>query len=166
MKNRILLKMGIQALELLKELLDSQGITYKVFEHEPVYSSKQAAQVRGVELKTGVKALVLKTFEGTLMVGLVAADKKMNLSKLAKLAKTRKVYFASPQEVFDATGCEIGSVHPFGNLYKIPTFMDVSIQENVAVNFNAGLHTISIQMKTVDLIKVLRPVIGIFSKNQ
>jgi len=157
--------MGIQELELLKELLNNQGINYRVLEHEPVFSSEEAAQIRGVQLKTGVKALVLKTFEGNLILGLVAADRRINFSKLAQLAKTRRLYFASPQEVFDLTGCEIGSVHPFGNLYKIPTFMDNSIQENAVVNFNAGLHTISIQMKTVDLVEVLRPITGVFSKN-
>jgi Ala-tRNA(Pro) deacylase len=158
--------MGIQELELLKELLNSQGIIYRVLEHEPVYSSEEAAQIRGVQLKTGVKALVLKTFEGNLILGLVAADRRINFSKLAKLAKTKRLYFASPEEVFDSTGCEVGSVHPFGNLYSIPTFMDNSVQKNALVNFNAGLHTISIQMKTDDLVEILSPIIGVFSKNQ
>jgi Cys-tRNA(Pro) deacylase len=156
--------MGILQLKLIKELLNSNGITYEVSEHEPVYTSEQAAKVRKVELKTGVKALVLKTDEASLIMGLIAADKKIDLKKLAKIARTKKLRLASPQEVLKITGCEVGSVHPFGNLHRLPTYLDSSILENNMVNFNAGLHTVSIEIKAKDLVKAIRPVIEIFSK--
>jgi Ala-tRNA(Pro) deacylase len=157
-------EVGILQLKLIKELLNSNGITYEVSEHEPVYTSEQAAKVRGVELKTGVKALVLKTEEGSFVMGLIAADKRIDLEKLAKIARTRKLRLASPQEVLKTTGCEVGSVHPFGNLHRLPTYLDSSILENNMVNFNAGLHTVSIQMEAKDLVKAIRPVVEIFSK--
>jgi len=155
--------MGILQLKLIKELLDRHGIPYEVSEHEPVYTSEQAAKVRGVELKTGVKALVLKTEEGKFVTGLIAADKKTDLKKLAKIVGTKKLRLASPQEVLKITGCEVGSVQPFGNLHGLPTYLDSSILENDMVNFNAGLHTVSIQMKAKDLIKAIRPIIEKFS---
>jgi prolyl-tRNA editing enzyme YbaK/EbsC (Cys-tRNA(Pro) deacylase) len=37
--------------------------------------------------------------------------------------------------------------------------------ENDMVNFNAGLHTVSIQMNMKDLIRAIRPVVKDFSKN-
>ena len=156
--------MGILQLKLIKELLDRNGISYKVSEHEPVYTSEQAARVRGVELKTGVKALVLKSMEGSFVIGLVAADRKIDLKKLAKIVKTKKLRLASPQDVLKITGCEVGSVHPFGSLHELPTYLDSSIMENDMVNFNAGLHTVSIEMKAEDLVKAIRPSIRIFSK--
>lgn len=156
--------MGALQLKLIKELLDRNGICYKVSEHEPVYTSEQAAKVRGVELKTGVKALVLKSVEGSFVVGLVAADRKIDLKKLAKIVKTKKLRLASPREVLKITGCEVGSVHPFGNLHSLSTYLDRSILENDMVNFNAGLHTVSIEMKARDLVKAIRPIIEIFSK--
>lgn len=156
--------MGLLQLKLIKKLLDHNGITYEVSEHEPVYTSEQAARVRGVELRTGVKALVLKTEEGSFVMGLIAADGRIDLKKLAKIARTRKLRLASPQEVLEITGCEVGSVHPFGNLHRLPTYLDSSVLENNMVNFNAGLHTVSIQMKTKDLIKAIRPEIQNFSK--
>jgi len=156
--------MGLVQLKLIKGLLDHSGIAYEVSEHEPVYTSEQAAKVRGVELKTGVKALVLKTEEGSFVMGLIVADRRIDLKKLAKIARTKKLRLASPQEVLKITGCEVGSVHPFGNLHRLPTYLDKSILENKMVNFNAGLHRVSIQMKTKDLIKVIRPKIQNFSK--
>jgi len=157
-------EMGILQLKLMRGLLDSNGIPYEVLEHAPVYTSEEAAKVRGVELKTGVKALILKTEEGNFVMGLVAADRKIDLKKLAKIVETKKLQLASPQEVLKITGCGVGSVHPFGNLHGLPTYLDSSILENDMVNFNAGLHTVSIQMRVKDLIKAVRPVVKDFSK--
>jgi Cys-tRNA(Pro) deacylase len=158
--------MGVLQLKLIKELLEKNGIPYQVSEHKPVYTSEQAAKVRGVELRTGVKALVLKTDDEDFVISLVAAHRRVDLKKLAKIVGTKRLRLANPQEVLKKTGCEIGSVHPFGNLQCLPTYLDVSILENQMVNFNAGLHTVSIHMKTKDLIKALNPIVGGFSKVQ
>ncbi|MDH5688259.1 MAG: YbaK/EbsC family protein [Candidatus Bathyarchaeota archaeon] len=156
--------MGVLQLRSIMDLLDRIKIHYTVSEHEPVYTSKQAAKIRGVEQKTGVKALVLRTKEGGFVMGLVAADRRMDLNKLAKIAETKSLELASPKEVLETTGCEVGAVHPFGNLHGLPTYMDVSVLESDLVNFNAGLHTVSIQMKAKDLVKAVGPVIDKFSR--
>ncbi len=156
--------MGSLELKLIKEFLDGQGISYEVSEHKPVFTSEQAAEVRGLELKTGVKALILKTKEGSFIMGLIAANRKINLKKLAEIVKTKKLQLAPPEDVVKRTGCEIGSVHPFGNLHNLPTYLDKSIVENDMVNFNAGLHTVSLSMKREDLIKAIKPTIEEFSQ--
>lgn len=147
----------------IKELLDSKKINYKIFEHEPVFTSEQASKVRGVDLKTGVKALILKTKEGKFILGLVAANKKIELRKLAKIVKTKHLELANPEEILKTTNCEIGSVHPFGILHNLPTYLDISILENDNVNFNIGLHTKSIKMKSKDLVEIIKPFEGDFS---
>jgi Ala-tRNA(Pro) deacylase len=147
----------------VKDLLDSKNIEYTISEHEPVFTSEQAAKVRGVDLKTGVKALVLKTKEGNFILGLVAADKKIDLKKLAEIANTKDLELAKPEEVLKLTNCKVGSVHPFGILHNLPTYLDISVLENEYVNFNIGLHTKSIQMKSKDLVEIVKPVEGEFS---
>jgi Ala-tRNA(Pro) deacylase len=158
--------MGLLEFKLVKEFLERNEIHYKVTQHRPVYTSEEAAKIRGVELKTGVKALVLKTETGYFILGLVAADRKVDLKRLAKVARAKKLQLATPGEVLKLTGCEVGSVHPFGNLYGLPTFLDKSVLENDSVNFNAGLHIASIQMNARDLVKAIKPVISDFSKNE
>lgn len=83
--------MGLLQLKLVRELLERNGISYEVSEHAAVYTSGAAAKVRGVALKTGVKALVLKTEKGSFVMGLVAADRKINLKKLAKVVEAKQV---------------------------------------------------------------------------
>lgn len=157
--------MGKEEFLKLKKFLDDNKIRYKVMEHEPVFTSEEAARVRNAELKTGVKALVLKMNEDKYILALVAADKKIDLELLASSIGTRKLNLASPEEVLEITGCEIGSVHPFGNVYNLTTYMDPSVTENETVNFNAGMHTVSIQMRSEDLAKLIKPEIVKLSKN-
>jgi Ala-tRNA(Pro) deacylase len=147
----------------IKELLDSKSISYKITEHEPVFTSEQAAKVRGVDLKTGVKALVMKTKEGKLILGLIAADRKIDLKKLANIVKTKSLKLAKPEEVLKKTGCKIGSVHPFGVFHDLPTYLDRSVVENEYINFNIGMHTKSISMKSKDLVDIINPQKGEFS---
>jgi len=156
--------MGVLEFRLLREFLQRSGVRFDVSEHAAVFTSEEAARVRGVELKTGVKALVLKTEERGFVLGLVAADRRIDLKKLAKILGAKKLQLASSSEVLRLTGCEVGSVHPFGNLFGLPTYLDRSILENDLVNFNAGLHTVSVQMRAEDLVKVIKPVIGEFSE--
>jgi len=156
-------KIGALQLKLIKKLLDRYGLLYQVSEHEPVYTSEQAARVRGVELKSGVKTLVLKTREGSFIMALIAGDRRIDLKKLAKITRTKKLRLASPREVLKITGCAVGSVHPFGNLHRLPTYLDTSILENNKVTFNAGLHTVSIEMEVKDLVMVIEPIIEPFS---
>ncbi len=158
--------MGLNEFHLLKKLLDENGVEYTVHEHDPVYTSEQAAKVRGVELKTGVKALVLKTSNGEFILALVAADRKIDLERLAKIVGVKKLKLASPNEVLEKTGCEVGSVHPFGNLYGLQTYLDRSVLENKWVNFNAGLHTVSIHMRSEDMLRLIKPKLGDFSKGR
>ena len=40
------------------ELLSASGVDYRVLRHEPVFTSDQAAAVRGTPLEDGAKALV------------------------------------------------------------------------------------------------------------
>jgi len=149
--------MGREQIEKIRTLLDKSGVEYKIFEHEPVYTSEQAAKVRGVDLKTGVKALVFKTNDGQFVLGLIAADLRINAEKLANVVGVDKVKLASPDEVLEATGCEIGSVHPFGIVMRLATYMDKSVPDNEQVNFNIGLHEVSMQIASVDLVKVMEP---------
>ncbi len=138
--------------------LRQKKIPYTDFTHEPVFTSEQASRVRGVELKSGVKALVLKNGRGDFLMVLVRADKRADLEKIAKLEKS-SVKLASPADVLEQTGCEIGSVPPFGFARPLKTYVDRDILNEEEVNFNIGLHTRSLRMAAKDLLKVIDAIL-------
>lgn len=147
----------------IKDVLNKEKIEYEVLEHKPVYTSKEAAEVRGTELKQGCKALICKTEEGFIQA-VVPSDKELDVGKLQELTLYKKIELANAKEVRQATGCNIGSVPPFGNLFSLKTYFDKLVAKNDIVAFNAGSHARSIKMKAKDLIKVVNPVVGEFSK--
>ncbi len=150
----------MNTVENVLKVLGENKVVYKKSEHEPVRTSEEASKIRGVPLKSGVKALLLKTREGNFIMVLVPADKKVDMKKVAELEGTKKVQLASPKEVLEETGCEIGGVPPFGHTEqgepnRIKTYMDKDVLENDIVNFNAGDRSVSVTMKSEDLIKVI-----------
>lgn len=158
--------MGQEEADKLLELFEKESVGYKLFEHEPVYTSEQASRVRNVELRSGVKAMLLKTFENRYVLADIAADRKIDFAKLEKdVLKSKHVRFATREEVIDVTRCEPGSVHPFGWLFGLETYLDRSVLENDRVNFNIGVLTESVQISSGDLVRVLQPnVLSDFSK--
>lgn len=147
----------------IRDILNKEKIEFEILEHKPVFTSKEAAEVRGTELKQGTKALICKTEEGFIQA-VVSGAKELDIGKLQKLTLFKKTELANAKEVRQVTGCNIGSVPPFGNLFDLKVYFDKSVVENEIVAFNAGQHTKSIKMKAKDLVKVVNPVVGEFSK--
>mgnify|MGYP001612390120 CR=1 FL=1 len=141
----------------IKKVLLEKDVWHEIKSHEPVYTSEQAARARKVALRTGVKAMVLKG--NTYFLVLIRADKKVDFKLIKKLEMSNRVRLASPEEVKEQTGCETGSVPPFGFARDFKTYLDKEILKEGKVNFNAGLHTKSIVMMGKDLLKVVEPVV-------
>ncbi len=150
-------------LDKIVDVLNKEKIKFEILEHKPVFTSKEAAEVRGIELKQGTKALICKTEEGFIQA-VVSGAKELDIEKLQKITLFKKIELANAKEVRKVTGCNIGSVPPFGNLFDIKVYFDKSVVENDIVAFNAGTHTKSIKMKAKDLVRVVNPVVGEFSR--
>ena len=138
------------------KLLKTYNISYEDTEHEPVYTSAQAAKIRGISASQGAKALLLKCENGFILA-LLQGDRKLDSKKLKSLLKIKNLRFASPKEVKDTMGCEIGACYPFGNLIGLPTYADNYLSTNDTISFNPGIHTHSIEMKWQDFYSLVKP---------
>ena len=130
--------------------LDSLGIPYQKLEHEVVTTSEAAAGARASRLEQGAKALIVKAPDRYVHLILSAALRVDN-NKLRRLLGTRKLRFATAEELWDLTGCRPGAVPPFGNLFGLETYMDDALLAEEEVYFNCGSHTVSLRMKRADL---------------
>jgi Ala-tRNA(Pro) deacylase len=144
-------------------VLQENKVEYALTEHEPVRTSEEAAKIRGVELKTGAKAMVIKAKEKYALL-VLPADRKLDWGKVKKILSAKEVRFATEEEAEKLTQVQMGSVPPFGNLLGLPTYFDSALLENETVNFNPGSKVHSIQMKTADLAALVKPVMENFSK--
>lgn len=151
-------------LEQIKELLQSNSIEFRELHHEPTQTSQESADIRGEDLSTGGKALVLKIDDSFKLLVLSAA-RKLNSSAVKKYFGAKKVRFADKEELMELTGLLPGAVPPFGEpILPLELFVDTSIAENEIIAFNAGSHTDSIIMSAADYLKIANPTIFTFSK--
>ena len=145
----------------IKKILDSNKISYKLFTHEPTPTSKDAARVRGTKEEQGAKAIILRS-DGQFMLCVLPGNEKIDLKKLRLIINKKSLSLATREEVFKVTNCVPGEVPPFGNVFKIKTFVDKSLLNNKEIAFNAGLMTRSIIMNTNDFLKIVNPIIEDF----
>ena len=133
----------------IQNFLKQSHIEYESIEHEPVYTSEQAAKIRGISLKQGAKSLLLKA-KNEFILAVLPGDKRLDSKKLKTLLGVKDLRFASPEEVKEIMGCEIGACYPFGNLIGIKMVIDNSLAVNDIISFNPGVHHVSIKLKWSD----------------
>lgn len=148
--------------ERVRALLDASAVVYDVLHHDPVYTSEEAAAIRGTPLASGAKALICKGDDQVVMF-VLPADRKLANREIRRSRKWRKLRFLSRDEVFDLTGLQPGSIPPFGSLFGLPTLCDPRLGENERINFNAGDHSISLSMSYADYVRVETPEMGQFA---
>ena len=144
-------------LDEIKKLLDSNNIKYEIKTHPPLSTSEEAHRIRGTPLDAGAKALILRS-KGKFMMIVIAGDKKVDMKVLRHYLKTYSLTMATPEEALQVTGCTIGSIPPFGNLFNIPVYVDKSLFRSETIYFNAGRHDTSIGMNIDDWDKVVKPI--------
>jgi Ala-tRNA(Pro) deacylase len=137
----------------LVALLRTDGAGFRLTHHDAVTTSAEAAAVRGAELRTGAKAMLVKARDGFVLV-VLAGDRKVDWKLLGPLVGGKRARFASDDELRDLTGLSKGAVPPLGVLFGVRTIYDRSLLDVETVNFNAGTHTDSITMRRDDLVRI------------
>lgn len=148
--------------ERLSRRLTDSGIPFDVQHHEPVFTSEEAARVRGTALASGAKALICKQ-DLAFVLFVLPADRKLDSKKVRNANGSRSLRFANREEVHQLTKLQPGSIPPFGSLFELPTYCDQRLGDHPTINFNAGDHSISIRMSFDDFVKVEQPRLGSFA---
>lgn len=163
--------MGVSLFQKIINLLNSNNVWFELLEHEPVYTSQQAAAVRpDVSLHQGAKAMVLTIDNGKLTIDkshvmvVVPGDRRIDYKKVAKFLLVKDVTLASAEEVERVVGVKIGAVSPLGHLSGLKVLVDEGLLENQVIAFNAGAHSKTVKMKSADYLKLSQARVGDFSK--
>ncbi|MBD3250503.1 MAG: hypothetical protein GF381_02970 [Candidatus Pacebacteria bacterium] len=141
------------------QILEESDISYKLIEHEPVFTMEQAAQVCNHLPKQGVKTLLIKLyatkrqFEYRLIVW--QGNEQMPFAEICSKLDFKKCKLAQPQEVADELGIEVGALSPFGCAKQYPVIFDKRLLEQKQVFINAGVHDKTIAFAPEDLFKIV-----------
>lgn len=127
--------------------------------HEAVLDYIKAAEIRARFNLTGceTKSLLLKGKSGDFFVFLTFAENRIDFKKL-RAVLGMKVEVASPEELLKETACLPGSLGPFGLQSHITLVVERCIFDAARLIFTPGDPTITIEMTSDDLERVLHSV--------
>ncbi len=146
-------------LDAIRNLLHLRGIAFREVRHEPTYTSEQSAAARGEELRIGGKALLIKGDDDRFRLFVLPADRKVDSAAIRRKLGFKRLRFASAEELKAQTGLVPGSVPPFGRpILPFDLYVDVAVQANERIAFNAGSLTDSIILATADYLSAAAPI--------
>jgi prolyl-tRNA editing enzyme YbaK/EbsC (Cys-tRNA(Pro) deacylase) len=150
-------------LDRIREWLTAQNVAFREVHHTPTRTSEESALARGEELRVGGKSLLLKV-DDTFRLFVMSAAKKLDSGAIKRRFGSKKIRFATPDELLDLTTLVPGSVPPFGQpILPFPLYADPSVLENDRVAFNAGSLTDSIVMPIGDYQRLAAPEVFPFT---
>lgn len=119
--------------------LQMSGVEFKIFHHErPIHSLHQAAEERGHLPDQIIRSILFRLSVTDFVMVLVAGDKQISWKALRAYLGERRISLASPEEVLQQTGYEIGAVTPFGLPKPIRILADPSVFVFEEISLGSG----------------------------
>ena len=145
----------------LCDLLDKEGATYRVIEHESEGRTEMIAKIRGNRIEQSIKSIVvqvrLNRKENIYCLANVPGDCRIDFDGIKRHFNADSVAFASRDKAQELTDCVIGAIPPFSFNDQLQVLADPLIRENEEVVFNAGRLDRSIFMKLGDYLRIAKP---------
>ena len=143
----------------LREFLDSHNVKYLVISHSLAYTAQGIAALAHVSGKKLAKTVIVK-IDGILAMAVIPAAAHVDPDRLRKLTGAQIVEIASELEFKDAfPDCETGAMPPFGNLYDMAVYADLSLAEHEEITFSAGTHRELVRMSWQDMMRLVNPTL-------
>ncbi len=142
------------------DLLEQLGISYKRYEHPPVYTVDEAKQywqdIEGAHSKN----LFLRNNKGSQhYLVILEESKKADIKDLSAKLAAGKLSFASERRLMEHLGLETGAVSPFGLINDdkkaVTVAVDRDLKKASTVNFHPNVNTATVSLSFSDFEKFL-----------
>ena len=137
-------------------LLDSKNVVYETVKHDKAITSMDTVKATGFDIQHGAKSILFKTKSGFKLV-IVRGDNRADFKKLRQHYQTNKIRMATPEEVLEVMGVEVGACYPFGSIAGVDMIVDQTLAEVERIHFSPGTHFDHINMTFADYKKVVEP---------
>lgn len=149
--------------------LEKAGIPHTVhpYEHDPssdLSYGLEAAAAIGIPAEQVFKTLVASV-DGTLVVGVVPVDRKLDLKALAHAAGGKKAAMAEQAAAERATGYVVGGISPLGQRQRLRTVVDESALAFDAVYVSGGRRGLDVGLAPADLVSLTGGVTAPISRD-
>ena len=148
----------------LHAYLNHERVHYDVLPHPAAFRALTVAQMLKTPEKEMAKVVIVKV-DTRFVMTVLPASWKVDLHRLRAVFAGHQVRLATEGEITDLfPDCELGAMPPFGNLYRIPVYVDRSLTEDEEIVFQAGTHSDAIRMRYWDFASLVFPVVAQFHR--
>ncbi len=146
----------------LKDYLDGHKVQYEVLTHREAYTAPEIAHTLHVPGKELAKVIMVKVREKFLMT-VLPSTWKVSLNRLREVFGDSQVRLATEEEFKGLfPDCAIGAMPPFGNLYGLEVYVDLSLTADEEIVFQGGTHHDAIKMRYEDFAALVSPTVEEF----
>lgn len=146
----------------LEHFLKLYRVPYSLIPHAPTFRSQMAAAALHVPGRMVAKAVVLSGAAQSYLA-VLPASYHVDLDRMSDLVgePVRLAPEARIRELFP--DCELGAIPPFGRLYGVPVYVDVTLAVVREIVFPAGSHRDALRMSFQDFEALARPEVCSFA---
>jgi Ala-tRNA(Pro) deacylase len=145
--------------ERLITYLGEQRVPFQVHEHQIAYTADAMAAAEHIPGKLVAKG-VMGFADDQLVMLVLPATYVVDRTRAASALGAHEFRLAAEHEFSPAfSDCEKGALPVFGNLYKVPLYVDSSLTADETITFPAGTHTHSITMRYADFDRLGMPTV-------
>ena len=142
-------------------LLDRMGIPYRITQHKAVYTIDDMENLELEHIEHVVKNLFLRNDKKSrYYLVVIPKDKTANLKELQARILSRRLSFASEEDLMKYLGLPKGAVSPFGTLNDtenmVTVVFDGVLRDGDFIGVHPNENTATVWITVDDLVKVLR----------
>lgn len=143
--------------EELFDYLDSLAIAHKTYDHAPIFTVKDGADIKASMPGGHTKNLFLKDKAGRFFLICALGDTSIRINKLHPILGCKRLSFGKAEPLFDLLGMTQGSVTLFSILndteHQVTLILDKALLNHDIVNFHPLLNDATTAISSADMIK-------------
>jgi len=147
----------------LEEYFRQNRVPFQTMTHPPAFTAPEVAAAQHVSGIQVAKVVMAKAGDKLVMV-VLPATKHVNFRLLSDYLHVPDIRLAREDEFSTLfPDCLLGAMPPFGNLYSIPVYVDVSLTNDPEIVFQAGTHTDTMKIRYSDYARLVNPQVAPFA---
>ena len=140
----------------LFDFLDRQNIAHKTYDHEPIFTVEEGAEIKAAMPGAHTKNLFLKDKAGRFFLICAKGDTPIKINKLHPVLGCKRLSFGKAEPLMDLLGMTQGSVTLFSVLNdiegRVTLVIDEALTRHEIVNFHPLLNDATTAISSADMI--------------
>ena len=151
--------------EELQDYLRNEGVDVK-FHTFSEHTMTVNAAVKQLDVSPSkiIKSMLFIDNNGHPMLAIVPGSRRVSRKKLARISQVQSVRRATPFEVKNFTGFDVGAVPPVGHKQPLPTYIDEQSMEFATVIGGGGSTNTLLEISPTDVQRLTKATIHDISK--